>query len=103
MLISVLLRVGDGFPNPCHRGARGWCGLRDRLGSDLGEGSGCAEGANACGRIEAALKERDVVVEAEGAAGRLVGHGDTKGGGVSGPPTVVERLTRWCQLQAPTT
>ena len=69
---------------------RGW--LWNGLGSDLGEGSGCAEGADACRRIEAALKERDVGVEAEVAARRLVGHGDTKGRGVSGPPTLGGRM-----------
>ena len=42
---------------------------------------------------EAALKERDVLVEAEGAAGGLVfGHGDTKGRGMSGPPTLGGRV-----------
>ena len=43
---------------------RGW--LWNGLGSDLGEGSGCAEGADACRRIEAALKERDVGVAVSG-------------------------------------
>ena len=65
---------------------RGWLG--DWLGSDLGEGSGCAEGTDVDGWLEAAFKERDVVIEAEGAARRFVGHGDTVVGGVSGPPTL---------------
>ncbi len=58
-----------------------------------------AEAADAGGWIEAAFVERDVRVETEIAAKSLVGHGDTKVGGVSGPPRwVVERLRPWCQL-----
>ena len=66
----------------------------ERAGSDLGEGSGCAEGADAGRRIEdTALEEWDVLVEAEGAANGLIfGHGDTKGRGVSGPPTPSGRI-----------
>jgi len=47
-----------------------------------------AEAADAGGWIEAALEVWDVLVEAEGAARRLVGHADTKGRGISGPPTL---------------
>jgi hypothetical protein len=60
-------------------------GRWDRLGNYLGEGSVCAKGTNADGWLEAAFKERDIVIEAERAAGRFVGHGDTVVGGVSGP------------------
>ena len=55
--------------------------LEGRSGGGVGSGTGwgvisaralvAAEGADACRRIEAALKERDVVVEAEVAARRL--------------------------------
>jgi hypothetical protein len=45
------------------------------LGSDFCEGFGCAKGADVEGWLEAAFKERDVVIEAEGALNLLVGHG----------------------------
>ena len=44
------------------------------------------------GGLEAALEERDVLVKAEIAAGSLVGHGDTRGRGVPGPPTLGGRM-----------
>ena len=78
-------RGETGFLGGSLRG-RGW--LWNGLGSDLGEGSGCAEGADACRRIEAAFKESDVVIEAKGTARAFVGHTDTRAGGTSRPPTM---------------
>src|SRR5208337_3269696 len=54
---------------------------------------GRAGGADASRRIEAALKERDVGVETKITTdGLIFGHGDTKGRGVSGPPTLGGRI-----------
>ena len=72
----VLVQVGDQGLGGWDRGETGFLGgsLRRRgwlwngLGSDLGEGSGCAEGANACRESKPPSKERDVLIEAEVAA-----------------------------------
>ena len=68
------------------RGRFWWWG-RFRLRGSLRDCLGGARAADAGSRLEAALKERDVVSEAEGAARSLVfGHGDTGVGGVMRPP-----------------
>ena len=104
---DVLVEVGDQGLGCRDRGEAGFLGrtLRRRgglwngLGSDLGEGSGCAEGADAGRWIEAALKEWKVRVEAEIAARRLVGHG-TPGSEAYQDHLrwAVEYPPRWCQL-----
>jgi len=53
---------------------------------------GGAEATDADRWVKASLEERDVLIEAKGAARSLVGHGDTKGEGVSGPPTPGSRI-----------
>src|SRR5271157_1125510 len=116
-----LVQVGDqglrgrnrGEPSLTGGSLRGRSWLWNGLGGDLGEGSGCAEGADACRRIEAALKKRDAGVETKITTdGLIFGHGDTKGRGVSGPPTpgsrtppsmvsIDDRLTEECPASVP--
>jgi len=71
----------------------------------MGNRLGSAEAADAAGWIEAALEEWDVLVEAERAARRFVGHGDTEvesntlsptSGGRVSPPAV----SVWCEVRA---
>jgi hypothetical protein len=84
-----LVQVGDNGSGGWDRGEESFLGralgrrrwLWNGLG-DLGKGSGCTGAADAGGWIEAAIEERDALVEAERAARRLVGHGDTRVGGV---------------------
>ena len=103
---DVLVQVGDqdlGGGDRCQKGFLGralWG--RDWLWNGLGdffEGSGCAEAADAGWWIEAALEDSDVVIEAEGAARRLVGHGDTRAKAHQDHPRwAVEYPFRRCQV-----
>ena len=66
---DMLVQVGDEGLGRRDRGEpffsggshRGRCGFGDRLGRDLGEGSGCTDAADAGCRLEAAHEERDVM------------------------------------------
>ena len=96
----ALSRTGPGGrPGFWERGSRRGVSF-EGAGGGVGPGTGWGISARAlvarrcrCGSSnQAALKERDVLVEAEGTHGLIFGHGDTKGRGVSGPPTPGSRI-----------